>query len=60
MMLVAFRRLVLQYIYIYTRKNWGEHKVSYHAVYDFNNLESDCQNAQSIPQFKLKVFCCRP
>ena len=43
-----------------TRTNWGKHKVTYHAVYDYNNLESDCQNAQTISQFKSKVFDRRP
>jgi hypothetical protein len=43
-----------------TRTNWGKHKVNYRAVYDYNNLELDCQNTQSIFQFKSKVFGCRP
>lgn len=38
------------------RTNWGKNKVTYHAAGDYNNLESECQNAQSFSQFKSKLY----
>ena len=37
-------------------KNWGEQRVCYHSLNDWNNLDKDIRNAPDAVNFKRRIF----